>query len=224
MKEEIRYQVVSGGLPLKKKLTAPIKIDNAPISQLLDNLKRKEYRIRYWTKQEIRKHPSTKVEQKLDQWLNNLNDKAPNFRHHQLEALLAYANIGIHKEDLVTELINCNVPEARAAAARQIEYWPKNMIDAAEKLIAKCSKDNDEIVKLEAAITCSWLGTEKSFNTLLELGGNDMGKHLNYAVTTALGSESIKQYWSEQDQAVKGILAQAKKKSTQRRKNNTKCK
>ena len=197
----------------EKKLTAPIKIDNAPISQLLDNLKRKEYRIRYWTKQEIRKHPSTKVEQKLDQWLNNLNDKAPNFRHHQLEALWVYGNIGIHKEDLVTELINCNVPEARAAAARQIRYWPKNMIDAAEKLIAKCSKDNDEIVKLEAAITCSWLGTQKSFNTLLELGGNDMGKHLNYAVTTALGSESIKQYWSEQDQAVKGILAQAKKRN-----------
>ena len=197
----------------EKKLTAPIKIDNAPISQLLDNLKRKEYRIRYWTKQEIRKHPSTKVEQKLDQWLNNLNDKAPNFRHHQLEALWVYGNIGIHKEDLVTELINCNVPEARAAAARQIRYWPKNMIDSAEKLIAKCSKDNDEIVKLEAAITCSWLGTQKSFNTLLELGGNDMGKHLNYAVTTALGSESIKQYWSEQDQAVKGILAQAKKRN-----------
>ena len=197
----------------EKKLTAPIKIDNAPISQLLDNLKRKEYRIRYWTKQEIRKHPSTTVEQKLDQWLNNLNDKTPNFRHHQLEALWVYANIGIHKEDLVTELINCNVPEARAAAARQIRYWPKNMIDSAEKLIAKCSKDNDEIVKLEAAITCSWLGTQKSFNTLLELGRNDMGKHLNYAVTTALGSESIKQYWSEQDQAVNGILAQAKKRN-----------
>ena len=143
------------------------------------------------TKQEIRKHPSTKVEQKLDQWLNNLNDKTPNSRHHQLEALWVYANIGIHKEDLVTELINCNVPEARAAAARQIRHWPKNMIDSAEKLIAKCSKDNDEIVKLEAAITCSWLGTQKSFNTLLELGENDMGKHLNYAVTTALGSESI---------------------------------
>ena len=40
-----------------------------------------------------------------------------------------------------------------------------------------------------------------------------MGKHLNYAVTTALGSESIRQHWSEENQIVQDILAKAKKRN-----------
>ena len=60
-----------------------------------------------------------------------------------MEALWIYANIGIHKEDLLAELINCEVPEARAAAARQIRHWPKSMMNSAEKLISESSNDPD---------------------------------------------------------------------------------
>ena len=196
-----------------KKLKSPAKIEGASITQLLDNLKRNEYRIRYWTKQEIRKHSKKEVEQELGKWLKNLDPKSGGYRHHQLEALWIYANIGIHKEDLLVELINCEVPEARAAAARQIRHWPKSMMNSAEKLISESSKDPDDIVKLETALTCSWLGTQKAFDTLVELSGNDMGKHLNYAVTTALGSESIRQHWSEENRIVQDILAKAKKRN-----------
>ena len=196
-----------------KKLKSPAKIEGASITQLLDNLKRNEYRIRYWTKQEIRKHSEKEIEQGLGKWLKNLDPKSDGYRHHQLEALWIYANIGIHKEDLLVELINCEVPEARAAAARQIRHWPKSMMNSAEKLISESSKDPDDIVKLETALTCSWLGTQKAFDTLVELSGNDMGKHLNYAVTTALGSESIKQHWSEENRIVQDILAKAKKRN-----------
>ena len=196
-----------------KKLKSPAKIEGASITQLLDNLKRNEYRIRYWTKQEIRKHSEKEVEQELGKWLKNLDPKSGGYRHHQLEALWIYANIGIHKEDLLVELINCEVPEARAAAARQIRHWPKSMMNSAEKLISESSKDPDDIVKLETALTCSWLGTQKAFDTLVELSGNDMGKHLNYAVTTALGSESIRQHWSEENRIVQDILAKSKKRN-----------
>ena len=196
-----------------KKLKSPAKIEGASITQLLDNLKRNEYRIRYWTKQEIRKHSEKEVEQKLGKWLKHLDPKSGGYRHHQLEALWIYANIGIHKEDLLVELINCEVPEARAAAARQIRHWPKSMMNSAEKLISESSKDPDDIVKLETALTCSWLGTQKAFDALVELSANDMGKHLNYAVTTALGSESIRQHWSEENQIVQDILAKAKKRN-----------
>ena len=196
-----------------KKLKSPAKIEGASITQLLDNLKRNEYRIRYWTKQEIRKHSAKEIEQGLGKWLKNLDPKSGGYRHHQLEALWIYANIGIHKEDLLVELINCEVPEARAAAARQIRHWPKSMMNSAEKLISESSKDPDDIVKLETALTCSWLGTQKAFDTLVELSGNDMGKHLNYAVTTALGSESIRQHWSEENRIVQDILAKAKKRN-----------
>ena len=196
-----------------KKLKTHAKIDGSTITELLNNLKRKEYRIRYWTKQEIRKHSKEDVSKELDLWLKTLDENAPNYRHHQLEALWVYSNIGIHNEKLLVDLINCEVPEARAAAARQIRHWPKDMINSAERLISKSSKDPDDIVKLETALTCSWLGTQKSFNTLIELSENDMGKHLNYAVTTALGSESIKMHWSKDNKVVQNILTKAKKRN-----------
>ena len=196
-----------------KKLKTHAKIDGSTITELLNNLKRKEYRIRYWTKQEIRKHSKEDVSRELDLWLKTLDENAPNYRHHQLEALWVYSNIGIHNEKLLVDLINCEVPEARAAAARQIRHWPKDMINSAERLISKSSKDPDDIVKLETALTCSWLGTQKSFNTLIELSENDMGKHLNYAVTTALGSESIKMHWSKDNKVVQNILTKAKKRN-----------
>ena len=196
-----------------KKLKTHAKIDGSTITELLNNLKRKEYRIRYWTKQEIRKHSKEDVSKELDLWLKTLDENAPNYRHHQLEALWVYSNIGIHNEKLLVDLINCEVPEARAAAARQIRHWPKDMINSAERLISKSSKDPDDIVKLETALTCSWLGTQKSFNTLIELSENDMGKHLNYAVTTALVSESIKMHWSKDNKVVQNILTKAKKRN-----------
>ena len=195
-----------------KKLKTHAKIDGSTITELLNNLKRKEYRIRYWTKQEIRKHSKEDVSKELDLWLKTLDENAPNYRHHQLEALWVYSNIGIHNEKLLVDLINCEIPEARAAAARQIRHWPKDMINSAERLTSKSSKDPDDIVKLETALTCSWLGTQKSFNTLIELSENDMGKHLNYAVTTALGSESIKMHWSKENKVVQNILTKAKKR------------
>ncbi|MBD28663.1 MAG: hypothetical protein CMO38_05385, partial [Verrucomicrobiaceae bacterium] len=196
-----------------KKLKTPAKIDGSTITELLNNLKRKEYRIRYWTKQEIRKHSKEAVSRELDLWLKTLDKNAPNYRHHQLEALWVYSNIGIHNEKLLVELINCEIPEARAAAARQIRHWPKDMINSAERLISKSSKDPDDIVKLETALTCSWLGTQKSFSTLIDLSKNDMGKHLNYAVTTALGSESIKTHWNKDNKVVQDILTKAKKRN-----------
>ena len=43
------------------KLNEPAKIDGETISNLLDNLKRQEYRIRYWTKRELRERDPEKV-------------------------------------------------------------------------------------------------------------------------------------------------------------------
>jgi azurin len=40
-----------------------------------------------------------------------------------------------------------------------------------------------------------------------------MGKHLNYAVTTALGSESIKMHWRKDNKVVQNILTKAKKRN-----------
>ena len=56
-------------------------IFGSPLNELLDLLKRPEFRIRYLAKQELRKRDSDQVVRVLDQWVSNLDPEDPRFRH-----------------------------------------------------------------------------------------------------------------------------------------------
>lgn len=204
------------------KLNEPAKIDGETISNLLDNLKRQEYRIRYWTKRELRERDPEKVKMELDEWIKKLKKENINFRHHQLEALWTYRSIGKHNTDLLTELLNCEIPQARAAATRQLRYLSPELGKNAPKLLMKSANDLNAMVRLEAAIACSWIGTEWAFNTLISISKKEMGNHLSYAVQTALGSESMRKHWSDQNPDVQNFLANSKKRNQINAGKNTK--
>ena len=62
-----------------KPVQAP-KISGAGLSELLEILKRREYRYRYWAKRELREMEPAQVKKALDQWVENLDPKDPRFR------------------------------------------------------------------------------------------------------------------------------------------------
>jgi glucose/arabinose dehydrogenase/plastocyanin len=196
-----------------KPLAPAVKIAGATIPSLLENLKRREYRIRYWTKRELRTADTGQVEKALEKWLQDLDRSDPRLRHHQTEALWMYRNIGKVNTALIKELLACDVPQARAAATRQLRYWSASLGAEAEPLLVKAANDTDAIVRLEAAIASSWIGTEWAFRALLAVAGTPMGKHLSYAVQTALGSAKMLPYWKENNRDVKSFLAKAEKTS-----------
>ena len=172
----------------------PPKISGADITQLLNLLKRPEYRYRYWAKREIREMPSRKVKQALDQWVKKLNRNDPQFRHHQIEAIWTYRNLELTNLPLLRELLKCENHYARAAAAKQLRYWYK-YLDDGNKLLKNASVDANGLVRLEAAIACSYIGNVEAFNTLKEMTSMPNEKHLSYAITTALGSKKIRSFW-----------------------------
>ncbi len=194
-----------------KPLAPAVKIAGASIPGLLENLKRREYRIRYWTKRELRDADLGKVKSALDAWLVGLDREDPRFRHHQTEALWMYRNIGAVNTTLIKDLLSCNVPQARAAATRQLRYWNTSLEPDANTLLMKSAADKDAIVRLEAAIASSWIGTDWAFQALLTVATTPMGKHLSYAVQTALGSETMLPYWKDGNSDVKTFLAGAAK-------------
>jgi len=204
------------------KLTEPVKISGESISHLLNNLKRQEYRIRYWTKRELRERDSDKVKEELDEWIKQLKKDDINFRHHQLEALWTYRSIGKNNMSLLTELLNCEVSQARAAATRQLRYFSNELGENAPTLLMKSANDLNAMVRLEAAIACSWIGTEWAFETLVDISKGEMGTHLNYAVQTALGSKSMQEYWDTQNKEVQSFLANSKKRNQLNAGKNTK--
>ena len=181
-------------MPKQAKPVSPPKIHNTSIDELLEILKRKEYRYRYWAKRELREKDPKIAKGVIDQWVEKLDPKDPRYNHHQLEALWAYRNLELFNIPLLKKLLDSNNHNTRAAAAKQLRYWHGKTKDG-DKLLGQAAKDPNGLVRMEAAIACSYIGTKEAFNILRQMNELPNEKHLNYAIITALGSHKIRNFW-----------------------------
>lgn len=197
-------------VPKGAKLQDPPQFADASISQLLDNLKRDEYRYRYWTKRELRdSHNAASVEKALDKWVTKLDPKEDRFRHHQVEAMWVYRSIGVSRPKLIEELLNCGNHYARAAATRQLRHTVgaegmppiANLADngfsmkKAVLLLKDRVNDSNGIVRMEAANAASYLGTKEALSALNDIFQYPMQEHLKFAIRCAIGSEALARHW-----------------------------
>ncbi len=186
------------------------KIADASITQLLENLKRPEYRIRYWSKRELRERDASEVQVALNAWVSKLASADPRYRHHQIEALWTYrwiglvdmlptpnsqppSNFGIATA-LLRELLACDDHHARAAATQQLRYWHPLLNDA-DALLSTSANDANGIVRMEAAIAATYIGTKSAFLTLLDILKQPHEGALAYAVNCALASHTMRVHW-----------------------------
>jgi azurin len=176
-----------------KPLESP-KIAGAPIGDLLMILKRPEYRYRYWAKRELRERDPKDVEMALDHFVKELDSTDARFRHHQVEAIWMYRNIGSVRAGLLRDLLNCENHLARAAATRQLRYWHGEMADAITEL-RKRANDENGLVRLEAAIAASYIGSRDALDAMLDTTRHPADAHLQYAMVTALGSQNLARHW-----------------------------
>lgn len=174
------------------------KIYGANVEELLELLKRKEYRYRYWAKRELRELNPALVKKSLDNWVKKLNPKDSRFRNHQVEAMWAYRNLELVNTELLGEILDCENHNARAAAARQLRHW-HNFDKNSDKMLENAAKDKSGLVRLEVAIACSYIGSKKAFKILQDIAELPHEKHLTYAITTAFLSEPMRKYWDPQN-------------------------
>ncbi len=187
----------------KNKPLLPMpKIDGATTSELLELLKRPEYRIRYLAKRELRKQEPLDVAAYLKCWIVRLTDKDLRYRHHQLECLWLSRWIdqtveeGFVSEDskyLLNELLTCDEALARAAAVEQLRY----LVDLPDlyQLLGKAANDENGIVRMQAAIACSYVGTPEALDIVLQTLNHPADKHLAYAIQCSLGSHTLRRHW-----------------------------
>jgi putative heme-binding domain-containing protein len=172
----------------------PPAIADESIENLLEILKRREYRYRYWAKRELRDKDPAAVRQELDRWVDALDKDDPRYRHHQVEAIWMYRNIDAVNTDLLREVLACEEHHARAAATRQLRYWHGHLPDAIE-VLRRSANDENGLVRLEAVIAASYVGTRQALDVLLEAAALPRDEHLNYALTCALGSRDLRPLW-----------------------------
>ncbi len=177
-----------------KKLQEPPKIAEASIEELLEHLKRPEYRIRYWAKRELRERNQDEVAKALDRWVKKLVPTDPRYRHHQLEALWTYRWIDQVRTTLLEELLHCEDHHARAAATQQLRYWHSHLPESIAMLRASAN-DSNGIVRMEAAIAATYIGTQSALDAMLDVLKHPRGGHLDYAIRSAVGSASLRRHW-----------------------------
>jgi glucose/arabinose dehydrogenase/azurin len=185
------WRITAKGRPL----ATPPQIADQPVAALIKLLERREYRYRYWAKRELREQDPKATKQALDTWVQNLDPDDPRFRHHQLEAVWQNRDLGTFDAALLRTLLSCEDHRARAAATRQLRYSHQHLKDG-DKLLANAAKDSKGLVRLEAAIAASYIGTRPALMAALSILDTERGKHLNYALACALGSEALSVLWS----------------------------
>ncbi len=181
-------------LPKGAKPQEPPRIADASIEALLDLLKRPEYRVRYWAKRELRERDPAKVKAALTTWVATLKPSDPRHRHHQMEAVWTYRWIRAVNADLLRELLRCEDHHARAAATQQLRFWHPHLPDAIS-LLRRAANDASGIVRMEAAIAASYIGTQAALDALLDIFRHPRGGSLAHAIQCALGSHTLRRHW-----------------------------
>ena len=176
-------------VPKSAKLQDPPKIAGATISELLENLKRPESKIRAWSRRELSWREPSEVTHALGTWLESLDPNDLRYRHHQVEALWLTRWIGADGRNLLDELLVCEVPEARAAAVRQLRHESPDK--ALFTSLTRAVNDDDALVRMEAVIAASYFGGTEALEAILPVFARPMGEHLRFALRCVLNSEAL---------------------------------
>ncbi len=203
------WRITAKGKPLQD----PPQFENASIGELLEILKRPEYRYRYWAKRRLREHDPAAVKSALDKWVYELDPFTERFRHHQVEAIWAYRNVNAVNAQLLRELLTCEEHHARAAATRQLRYWHAE-IPNSTRLLRRSANDANGLVRMEAVIAASYVGSKEALDAALDVYKYPREGHLAYAIACALGSQAMRRHWKDNpDYNVARLLKSAKRSS-----------
>ncbi len=203
------WRVTAKGKPLQN----PPKISGASVNELLEILKRPEYRYRYWAKRELREREASDVKRALATWVNGLDSEHPEFLNHRLQALWLSSSTGAVDAEILRSLLRSSDHRARAAAVRELRYWHSRLPDAID-LLRRAANDPMGIVRMEAAIAASYVGSRAALDALLDVAKHPRGGHLEYAFACALGSHTLRPHWERNSDyaQVPSLLRAAKAK------------
>jgi putative heme-binding domain-containing protein len=115
---------------------------------------------------------------------------------------------------LLRQLLLCDIPEARAAAAQQLRWWHPWLPDATELLNA-AANDESGLVRMEAAIAATYIGTRAAFDAMQDVLKHPRTGSVGYAITCALGSRTLRPHWESDPQSEIARLLKAAARETE---------
>ena len=179
-----------------QKLEEAPKIAGASIPELLELLKSENYRTRYRAKVELRERKSEDVLQAAERFtaLSAVNKWETEDFRGLTEGLWLGQSLTKHFVYAVMPLLNSNSVQARAVGTRALRFGYSEFKHPWE-LLRKSSNDPSGLVRLEAAIAASYIGTPEALEAALDLLKHPMDPYLTYALRTSLDSHTLQPLW-----------------------------
>ena len=169
-------------------------IATASDDELAALLGHRESRVRSLATRELAARDQASAEGAIDRWLDSRGADAPLRERNRIEGMWALSTVGAKRPALVAALAGSTDHHVRAAAIRQLRFWHDSLPDRYE-LLARAAADPAGLVRLEAAITASWIGTPEALASLEEILRRPLGGHLSYAAASAARSASLSRHW-----------------------------
>ena len=110
-------------------------------------------------------------------------------------------------------LLTCDHANARAAATKQLRYFHPHLSNRYAAL-KNAAQDKHAIVRMQAVIAATYIGTEAALEAILPVFRFPADGHLQYAITCALGSRTLRRHWEHDDHW--GIAARLKQSAKSR--------
>ena len=106
-------------------------------------------------------------------------------------------------------MLSCEQHQARAAATQQLRHRHPHFPDTIT-LLRTAANDPNGLVRMEAAIAASHVGTKDALDAMLDVFKHPREGHLAYAITCALGSHTLRRHWEGDPQYnIERLLLQA---------------
>ncbi|MBD2752172.1 PVC-type heme-binding CxxCH protein [Spirosoma validum] len=171
------WRITAKNRPLVKRP----QLEKATIQTLLDALRAPEDWTRLQAKQVLKQRGAKDVIPSLQQWVNGLDRKDPEYEHLQLEALWTYQTLNVVNEPLLLSLLKAENPNARSAALRAFELW-HDKISNLPTLLSKAVLDPHPRVRLEAVIALRKVQSAEAARTALAVLDYPMDEFLDFAL------------------------------------------
>ncbi len=169
------YRVVYENRPLLK----PVKIAGEPIEKVLDLLEEPEDRVRYRARIELGGRDSDQVIAAINQWVERLDKKDPNYQHSLMEALWVHQYHNVVDTALLKRMLASPDFHARAAATRVLCYWRDRVPDALD-LLRKQAADEHPRVRLEAVRAASFFTDPAAIEVVLIASEHPSDEYLDF--------------------------------------------
>lgn len=171
----------------KKPLVEPPKIAGATLPELLDLLKSYEDRTRYRVRIELSGRPTDEVIAAVDDWVAKQNKSDPAYWHHLLEALWIKQWHDVVDEPLLTTVLRCEEPKARAAATRVLGYW-RDRVNGPLALLRERVNDDHPRVRLEAVRALSFFDGQEALDVAVESLVHPQDDYLEYTLNETIAT------------------------------------